>query len=64
MRVSGRRAIPLTEEQKDAVLDYLNSDKTYLEVAEQHKVNVNSLKYWVAKYRKEQSSNGRQETDN
>lgn len=60
LRKSGRRVIPLTEEQKLMVIDYLDSDLTYTEVADKYNCNVNNLKYWVAKYRrlKEHDING------
>lgn len=63
MRKQGRRAIPLTEEQKKMVIEYLESNLTYAEVAEKYKGNINNLKYWVAKYRKEQEVNGKEEND-
>lgn len=58
MRKSGRRAIPLTDEQRKAVAEYFESELTYKELADKYGYNVNSLKYWVAKYRKEQRNNG------
>ena len=61
MRKPGRRVTPLTEEQKRMVIEYLESDLTYAEVAEKYKGNINNLKYWVAKYRKEQKVSGKEE---
>ena len=52
MRKQGRKPEPLTKEQLEAVQEYLNSDKTYEEVAEEYGVKAVSLKYWVKKYRK------------
>lgn len=51
----------MTEEQKRMVIEYLESDLTYAEVAEKYKGNINNLKYWVAKYRKEQKVSGKEE---
>lgn len=53
MKKSGRSVTPLTKKQKKACQEYLNSDKSYVEVAEKYGVVKTTLIYWVKKYRKE-----------
>lgn len=63
MKKQGRPAEPLSQERLSAVNEYLNSDKSYQEVADKYSVSVNNLKYWTAKFRKE-LENGRTTEDN
>ena len=62
MRTQGRRATPLTDEQLCAVRRYLDSDLSLKEVAVEFGITVERLRYWVAKYRKENVTNNEQAT--
>jgi transposase-like protein len=53
MKPIGRSPKPLTEDEKQMILEYLTSDKSLKEVAEQHGISDAGLRYKVKKYRKE-----------
>lgn len=63
MKPQGRPYIPLTEEEKAIILEYLETTLSYQEVAEKHGMTKDSLRYKVNKYRKEQKANGEENCD-
>lgn len=55
MKPRGRSPKEWTDRQLQAVSEYLNTkDKSYKDIAEKYGVPVTTLKYWVAKYRKQE----------
>lgn len=58
MKAHGRPYVPLTEQEKLIVLEYLETDKGLQEVAEKYGYTKNWLRYKVVKYRRECDTNG------
>lgn len=53
MKPIGRSPKPLTEEDKQMVIEYLESDKSLKEVAQKYGISDAGLRYKVKKFRKE-----------
>jgi transposase-like protein len=60
MKPVGRSPKPLTEEEKQMILEYLTTDKSLKEVAGKYGISDAGLRYKVKKYRKEQTDNGKE----
>ena len=58
MKPQGRSPKPFTETDLKMIQEYLESDKSSQEVAEKYGVSASGLRYKVKKYRKEQETNG------
>lgn len=60
MKPVGRSPKPLTEEEKQMILEYLTTDKSLKEVADKYGISDAGLRYKVKKYRKETEDNGKE----
>lgn len=58
MKASGRSMQPLTEEEKQAIKEFLQNDLSYEQQAQKLGLTKSQFRYRVAKYRKEQEANG------
>lgn len=58
MKASGRSTQPLTEEEKQAIEEFLTNDLSYEQQAQKLGLTKSQFRYRVAKYRKEQITNG------
>ena len=63
MKAVGRSPIPLTEEQKAIVKEYLESREGYDEIARKHNKSPTTIQYWVTKYRKCQQEDTEKERE-
>ena len=57
MKSIGRSTQPLTEEEKKAIIEFLNNDLSYEEQGKKLGLTKAQFRYRVAKYRKEQEEN-------
>lgn len=53
MKPRGRSPIPLTEKELEMIREYLESEKSLVEVAEKYGLSTAGLRYKIKKYRKE-----------
>lgn len=56
MHKAGRKYAPLTEKQREIVLDYLNNDETVEATAKRYGATKGALKYWIIKYRRREEN--------
>jgi hypothetical protein len=62
MKPVGRSPKPLTEEEKQMILEYLTTDKSLKEVSAKYGISDAGLRYKVKKYRKETEDNGKEDS--
>ena len=60
MKKQGREPKPLTAEEKVLVEEFIQNSDSYDQFAEKHGMTKAQLRYKVAKYRKEQTDNGKE----
>lgn len=60
MKASGRSTQPLTVEEKQAIEEFLMNDLSYEQQAQKLGLTKSQFRYRVAKYRKEQEANGKE----
>ncbi len=53
MKKVGRPFKPFTEKELQAVQEYLNSDKSYKEIAEKYDMTISAMQYRVGKYKRQ-----------
>lgn len=61
MRKSGRKANPLTEEQRALAVEYLETDISFAEIRERTGYSEGTVAYWVKKLKKERTDANEQD---